>query len=218
MFEIGDNVTFILENNITLQGHNGNNGTMVYIDGGTFRMRTGSTITGNLRSITDNTGGAGVYISSGTFEMTGGTISGNTASYGGGVYTGGAYARGTFTMAGGIISGNTANYGGGVYVQKGAPFNMRDGIITGNVARKYGGGVCIQGQGESVVSFNKTGGTITGYNSDQDNGNVVKDQEGTIARRGHAVACDNARCRKETTVGPEMKLSTNNGCTGAWDK
>jgi len=47
MFTVRSNVTFILDNNITLQGHRGNTGPMVYVDGGIFRMNTGSVITGN---------------------------------------------------------------------------------------------------------------------------------------------------------------------------
>jgi autotransporter-associated beta strand protein len=46
-----------------------------------------------------------VFVSgNGTFMMNGGEISGNTSSYGGGVYVN----DGTFTMNGGEISGNTA--------------------------------------------------------------------------------------------------------------
>jgi hypothetical protein len=47
MFTINGNVTFILENNITLRGHSQNTGSMVSVEGGIFRMNTGSVITGN---------------------------------------------------------------------------------------------------------------------------------------------------------------------------
>lgn len=226
MFTVKSSITFVLDNNITLQGHPGNNGTMVYVDGGTFRMRTGATITGNTRS---NDNGGGVYVGSGTFEMTGGTIYGNTAhEHGGGVCLndssgtfimsggiisgntaskGGGVEGGSITMSGGIISGNTAReYGGGVSV--GRTFAMRGGTITGNTAIKYGGGVYANS------SFTKTGGTITGYNTDRTDGNVVKDGEGTIARRGHAVYVNENR-RKETTAGPDVRLD--NSSTGGWD-
>jgi len=185
-------------------------------------MRTGSTITGNTNSSYNGYGG-GVYMDSGTFEMTGGNISGNIARTGGGVYSGGAYGRGTFTMSGGTISGNTASYGGGIYVQKDSPFNMGGGIFTGNTAREYGGGVCLEGQGPGDVSFNKTGGTITGYNSDPNNGNVVRDESGNVlSRMGHAVylhyfTITSVR-RKETTAGPGVNLSFRREIfSGAWD-
>jgi hypothetical protein len=201
MFSVNSNVTFILDNNITLMGHNGNSGSMVYVNGGTFKMNTGSAITGNNRSSGD---GGGVYIRSGAFEMTGGTISGNTANRGGGVF----HYGGTFTMSGGTISGNNARgQGGGVWMD--SPFAMRGGTITGNTAREYGGGVYVAG------TFNKGGGTITGYSSDQSNGNVVRDDAGNIlARRGHAVWVNENR-RKETTAGPGVNLNNNN--TAGWD-
>ena len=233
MFTVRSNVTFVLENNITLQGHNGNNSTLVMVNGGTFRMNTGSTITGNntgdagggvyvngtftisggtIFGNTASNGGGGVYVASGTFTMSGGTISGNTAKWGGGV----TVQEGTLTMTGGTISGNTAESGGGVHMSSWPPggthvFTMRGGTITSNTAREYGGGV----QG---ATFTKTGGIVTGYNSDQSNGNVVKDEAGNvIARRGHAVLVGNTR--KETTAGPGVNLSNVNGnISGAWDQ
>ena len=220
MFTVGSNITFILDNNITLQGHAGNTRPMVYVGigmygahGGTFRMRNGA-------SVTDNTGG-GVRMGSGTFEMSGGTISGNTASEGGGVYVGdSAIGSGTFIMTGGTISGNTAlKNGGGVYTHT-ATINIRDGTITGNAAREYGGGVYLS---HDWANFTKSGGTITGYNSDPNNGNVVRDDAGNVlARRGHAVYAFSYASdlrRKETTAGPGVNLSrvANKSPTGAWD-
>jgi len=225
MFTVRSNVTLILGNNITLQGHSGNTGSMVYVNGGIFRMNAGSTIKGNNE--------AGVNAYSGTFEMTGGTISGNnTSTNGGGVYMNGA----AFTMTGGTISGNTASNGGGVYVYSGtftmtggnisgnkadkrgggvydySTFNMHGGAIMGNTAAEYGGGVYVV---SSYNTFNKTGGgTITGYSSDQNNGNVVKDYSGVLARRGHAVYVNENR-HKEATAGPDVNLSSSEN-TG-WD-
>ena len=237
MFTVSENVTFILDNNITLQGHNGNNGSMVRVEGGTFMMRTGSTITGNINTSTVYSGG-GVYVAWGTFELNGGTISGNTASRGGGVYVdnyrntvtmnagtisnntasrdgGGVFVNNQiFTMNGGTISGNTANQGGGVYGD--GSFTMGGGTISGNTARENGGGVYIN---SPPYSFTKRGGTITGYNSDQNNGNVVKDEGGNVlARRGHAIWI-RENTRKETTAGPGVNLTYSiiNGSSGAWD-
>jgi TolB-like protein len=230
MFDVCTGVTLILENNITLQGHSGNDGNpIVYVKGGVLKMNTGSaiigniggngvlvgsgtfemtggTISGNGKRTNRNGGGVSVGMGSGTFTMSGGTISGNTASNGGGVYV-----SGTFNMNGGIISGNTASNGGGVYADLGT-FNMRGGTITNNTASENGGGVHKRG---SLGGFNKNGGTITGYNSDSSNGNVVRDEAGNIlARRGHAAFFNEYR-RKETTAGPEVNL--NSGTDGGWD-
>jgi hypothetical protein len=197
MFTVNKEVTFILDNNITLMGHSGNNRRMVYLSDGTLKMNNGAAITGNS--------GGGVEVRSGTFEMSGGAISGNTtAEYGGGVHV----YSGTFIMTGGSISGNSAKRGGGV--DDYSTFNMRGGSIAGNTAIEFGGGVYVRG------TFTKTGGTITGYKSDPANGNVVKDEEGAIlSRKGHAVYRGENQ-RKEITAGPGDNF-TKDG-TGAWDQ
>ncbi|GHV10872.1 hypothetical protein AGMMS49938_00620 [Fibrobacterales bacterium] len=216
MFTVKENVTLILDRNITIQGHSQNDKCLVYGDGGILKMNdfatikdndncgvylnggtftmTGGTILGNRAS--------GVYLSSGTFAMSGGTISSNSASKGGGVNA----QYGTFKMTGGTISSNRASEGGGVYSSSHA-FVMQGGTITGNTASSYGGGV--------YGNISKTGGTITGYNSDQANGNKVADASGTIARRGHSVYYS-ASLRKESTAGENDDLSSSNKI-GAWD-
>jgi hypothetical protein len=223
MFTVNENVTFILDNNITLRGHSQNTGVMVEIEKGIFKMNIGSVITGNTGggiklgfmstfemnggTISDNTAndGGGVFIYQGTFIMNGGTISGNTAKEGGGGI------NGSFTMNGGTISGNTAKQGGGVCISdySGKTFTMNGGTISGNTATVYGGGVY---GGVRSSFFIKTGGTITG--SDTNGGNAVKDSQGLIARRGHAVYSGDTR-RKENTAGPSVNLSSDSD-TG-WD-
>ena len=129
MFTVNSSVTLTLDNNITLQGHSDNTDALIYVNGGTFRMNTGATITGNIRTA-GNSNGGGVFVNSGTFTMNNGTISGNTASNGGGVYVNG----GAFNMIGGTITNNTATaYGGGVCVnlEAGSVFSKTGGTITG---------------------------------------------------------------------------------------
>jgi hypothetical protein len=254
MFTINSDVTLILDDNITIQGHKGNTSAIITINGGTLKMNTGSTITGNHinanstggvyvasgtfemtgGNISDNSTtywwGGGVQVGGGTFEMTGGIISNNTASFGGGVQVyHGNRNSGTFTMRGGTISGNTAREcGGGVYVNAdvggtyGGTFTMIDGTITSNTAGKLGGGVSIHSNQRNVPGvFTKTGGTITGHNTDQVNGNVVKDDAGVIARAGHAVCVAGANGvlrRKETTSGPEVNfLVSKTSISGDWE-
>ncbi|GHV13279.1 hypothetical protein AGMMS49938_07620 [Fibrobacterales bacterium] len=238
MFSVRRDVTFILDNNITLLGHRREVGSMIHIsNGGAFVMNSGSAVTGNAET-NSNTFGAGIYIENGgfftmnggvisdnttgnkgggvyvdgTFTMNGGTISGNAATSGGGVYV-----AGTFTMNNGTIIDNEAFRGGGVYNQYGGnsvSFNMLDGYIAGNTAKEYGGGVYVYGE---WGAFTKKKGIITGYNNDEDNGNVVKDAEGILARRGHAVYIDEKR-HKESTIDSDLKLdSRKNGAEGGWD-
>jgi len=246
MFDIRTNVTFILDNNVTLKGHSQNTGSVVYVNSGIFIMNDGATITGNS-SVAVIVGEQ--YGNSGTFTMNGGIISGNSSSgiwlrkgdfiMNGGIISGnsgnGVYLdNGTFSMTNGTISGNSSP---GVYVNSGT-FSMTNGIISGNTANRGGGvhlnsgtftmrGGTITGNtaleyGGGVYrnngTFTKTGGTITGYSSDQTNGNVVKDGAGAIPRRGHAVYI-NTTTRKETTAGQEVNLSVNGStATGGWDE
>ena len=100
---------------------------------------TGGYITGGTGS---DTGtyiiGGGVFINGGSLVMDAGTIIGNTAAYGGGVYN-----NGTFTMSGSAsLTGNVgATYGGGVCNY--GTFSMKDGEISRNTASGSGssGGV-----------------------------------------------------------------------------
>jgi TolB-like protein len=170
LFTVPEGVTFVLDNGVTLNGGNKEAG-LVSVLGGTFVMKTGSTvrraknsgvyvgsggaftmeggtITGNSAAIWGN--GGGVLVGDGgTFTMEGGEIRGNTAKNygGGGVYVGG----GMFTMEGGTISGNSAKEsGGGVFVDRGGTFTMEGGAISGNTAKDYGGGVCVKGSGTFI--------------------------------------------------------------------
>ena len=110
-----------------------------------FEMKNG-TITGN----TTNGMGGGVATAvlneadktgGGQFHMTGGTISDNKASCGGGVYSWSETDR--VVLEGGNIVDNTASIqGGGVYVST-SPYGLtiKNALITDNTATIMGGGV-----------------------------------------------------------------------------
>ena len=92
--------------------------------------------------------------------MYGGSISGNTADQGGGVYN-----SGRFNMNGGIISKNSVrDCGGGVANYQGT-FHMSGGEIKENVSGNYGGGVYQSGDltlsGAVVIAENKPKMKIT---------------------------------------------------------
>jgi hypothetical protein len=157
---------------------------------------SGGTISGNTAG-----SGGGVYNRYGTiFTMSDGTISGNTStSSGGGVF---GYARTTFTMSGGTISGNTATGGGGGgCITNNSPFTMNDGIISGNTAAGNGGGVYI-----SESEFFKNGGVIYGKD-----GSANQNSAGNSGR-GHAVYVVNSdRSRqyryRNTTAGEQVTIN-----------
>jgi hypothetical protein len=188
---------------------------------GTFIMNGGK-ISGN--NITDATLGGGVYITGGTFTMNGGEISGNKGGSGGGVFISPTM---TFTMHKGKISGNSASFGGGVYINENAVFIMDGGEISGNIALSSpsgpyaGGGVLI-----NIGKFEKTGGTIYGYNAGDAKSNTVKNSSSgaVLSNQGHAIALREPSKAilyfKETTVGPGVQLHykyPNIGDISGWD-
>ena len=126
------------------------NGGGVYVGScAAFTMDNGS-ITGNACTGTtysssasvDMVNGGGVYVSSGKFVMNGGTISGNTAARGGGVYYDNYFHKSsTLTSAafnGGSIINNAIKttssnfYGGGIFASAGISMNG-DVTISGNL-------------------------------------------------------------------------------------
>ena len=142
VYVVGSSSTFEMTDG-SITGNETNRGGGVYVTGkGSFTM-SASADGQNIPSITGNNAtenGGGVYVvGSSTFKMTGGSITGNNAAYGGGVYT-----VNEFKMTGGSITGNNAY--------------KSDYIST------FGGGVCVGSgiftvSGEVTVTDNTKGGT-----------------------------------------------------------
>ena len=117
-------------------------GSGVLVDGtGIFDMY-GGTLVGNSGTSagsgsSNGSNGGGVYVkgAGSTFNLyagaiTGNTVSGEDASYGGG----GVYVSGNFNMYGGAITNNALarfTSGGGVHVSRDGTFNMTGGVIGG---------------------------------------------------------------------------------------
>jgi hypothetical protein len=134
----------------------------IYITHGLFIMKDGNITENTAYTLANGLGGGGggVY-ADGTFNMTGGTISKNSATgiYGDG---GGVYAKSNFTMSGGAISGNTANnqYGGGVFLRQDSQiivnFNKTGGIIYGNISNTNKNTANSNTNGHAVYFYNST--------------------------------------------------------------
>jgi hypothetical protein len=147
--------------NATLMGTTGKR--VLSVTGGADLTFENITITGGN---TNSGNGGGIYISGGSkVKFTGGSITGNTAVSGGGVYVNDDDPNGVydFTLINSSISNNTATGterglgaspiagGGGVYINNYALFWLSSGTITGNKAKAgervggSGGGVLING-------------------------------------------------------------------------
>jgi len=188
-FTIGSGITLILDN-ITLRGSRAGDSTsgsyrrLVSVSsGGTFVMNDGSAIVGNL----NNTGSGGaVYVSGGgAFFMNGGVISDNMCILGKpaimAAINGAIIAKAGAAMLLGAASNN---------LPKNTMLSKGLGKASDNVAKSelkpaypacLGGGVYVSGASSLFGKvtpagvFVKTGGTVTGYDSDQAHGNSVYD-------------------------------------------
>jgi hypothetical protein len=175
--------------------------SLVRVENGSLTLDRGAELRNNHRS--SGSGGAVlVFADSGgtaTFTMKGGTISGNTAGEGGGVYVhaynGGADA--TFTLKGGTIRGNTANsyYGGGVFVHSNggtAGFIMEGGTISDNTAGRDGGGVFVN-DFSGTATFTLKGGTISDNTAGWGGGGVsVTGTDATFTMEGGTIGGNTA--------------------------
>ncbi len=91
-----------------------------------------------------------------------GVVTGGKGMYGSGFYLGGGvYVSGSFTQYGGTISGNSATSGGGVYVDTSGVCRLFGGRIAGNTVSVNGGGMFVRGKlevaGAAAVTDNKQG-------------------------------------------------------------
>ena len=162
------------------------NGGAVNVNGGKFNMYGGvikNNTAGTSKALSN---GGGVYVgSNGTFTMTGGEITGNTATRNGG---GVAVYNGTFTMSGDAkISNNIAkqtynaveHLGGGVYVGASGKFTMSgDTVISGNLTHSGYADSNAQGGGVYVAS----GGTFTMNDNASIKSNTMKEQYTNTAK------------------------------------
>ncbi|MDE6704561.1 MAG: hypothetical protein K2J81_01480, partial [Treponemataceae bacterium] len=157
-----NNGTFTM-NGGTIENNKAEKGGGVYVtNGAKFTMSGTAKITGNNAS----GDGGGVALNGGTFTINDGTISNNTAVYGAGIHVNGGSK---VTMTGGEISGNTAtgendSGGGGIHLYDGT-FEMSGGTVTGNEAkgtaeRAGGGGMYIYQR--NTNKFTMTGGSFRG--------------------------------------------------------
>ncbi len=150
-------------------------------DGGAIWMddKNGTAkVSGGIITGCSATNGGAVYMTAGAFELSGtGKITSCTATQNGGaVYMGG----GTFTMSDGEMSSNHAINGAGAYLANGK-MTVSGGQLTANAATNDGGGAYLGG-GEFTLSQN---GTLSNNNAQNGGGALVSN--GSITVSGGAV-------------------------------
>src|SRR5262249_34369547 len=127
------------------------------------------TLSGNSASF-----GGGLF-NTGTLVLTGSTLSGNSASFGGG---GGIDNAGTLSLTNCTLAGNSAatlfGGGGGTYNPDTGTLSLTNCTLTGNSAR-FGGGLFNTGTTVTVVNTIIAGNTAS----------AQPDVDGAVTSRGH---------------------------------
>ena len=123
------------------------------IDTGTVRIKTGYV---SYNAASSNGGGLG-----GNFILEGGTVSGNKASNGAGVYIPNGVTTSSITS--GTVSSNIASTNGGAaYIVNGGKLTLSDGTISANEAINGGGIFTYNYTSTSYGTFEMSGGTLSG--------------------------------------------------------
>ena len=152
---------------------NDNGYAAIYVNGGTLNLYSGT-----LSQNKGYYGGAVSVRHNGDAKLFGGTISGNTAPSGGGLYV----DNGKVTLSGTKISENSAKQGGGVYNRNGT-VTIEQGEISGN----WVDGEKIEENPNGGGIYNDNTGTVT-MNGGKINENAVKVNVNAYGRgRGAAV-------------------------------
>ena len=114
--------------------------------GGVYSEGTVTVSGGKISNNSSEKDGGGIY-NEGTLTISDGEISDNTAKSSGGAVS---IKSGTVTVTGGTMTGNTATtYHGGAIYLKGAVLNLYGGTVTGNKAAMEGGGI-LYGENSTV--------------------------------------------------------------------
>ena len=156
LFTLESNVQLTLDENITLVGRNNNTASLVRVNQnaslvlqGNSRIIDNQNSTENPAAGPDTDQGGGVFVFRGRFRMSGGDISGNEGSYGGGILS---HAARDFLITGGSVSRNRARLGGGGialrYTETAIQSRMSGVSIVDNVAHNgaelgRGGGILL---------------------------------------------------------------------------
>lgn len=122
---------------------------------------TGLTVTNGVASLASGDPDGGAVENFGDLTLDHVTVSGSTATYGGGIAT---QSNATLTLTSSTVSGNSADgeSGGGIYIAGTA--TVRDSTISDNsaIGCSFGGGIEVGGGGGVSASLTMSGSTVSG--------------------------------------------------------
>jgi predicted outer membrane repeat protein len=168
---------------VTIDGVTIQNGTAVD-NGGGVRVGDGSslavifsTLSGNSASV-----GGGLY-TTGTVTLTNSTLSGNSASAGGGLYT-----TGTATLTNSIVSGNVGSGSGGqaAGILNSGTLTVTNSTVSGNSAGNAAGGI----ENSGTVTVNNS--TLSGNTALRGHGGAIANLIGSVTLTNSTVSGNSA--------------------------
>jgi Ca2+-binding RTX toxin-like protein len=156
-----------------------NAGAVVSIDGMT--ISNGSVVTGAFPS----GAGGGIYNDGGTLSVTRSAISGNSATFGGGIFNSSAGTIKELTNS--VISGNSAPLGGGIFNQSSSTISSITNSTLSNNTAERGGGIF----NNSATISSITNSTLSN-NTASNSGGGIYSEGGEIAAKNTIVAGNTA--------------------------
>jgi len=189
----------VLSKDVTINGPT--NKTTIVNGGGTnrvFTVNSGKTV--NVSDLTLTNGfsagnGGAILNDHGTLTLTNMTISGSTASLGGGIYNNGNAGTASLTITSSTLSGNTATTNGGAIYSDGLGAGtgiivLKNSTISGNKANGQGGGILILGSTASST-LTTTNVTIASNTADFDDTSASDNGGGLFVGSGPVVTLRN---------------------------
>jgi hypothetical protein len=184
VFEIAQNVTVTLSG-LTISNGNGlaSSSSVAPGDNHGGGILNQGTLTVSSCTVSGNsaTYGGGIYNAGGTVTVSSSTLSGNMASEGGGIYNGG----GTVAVSGSTLLGNQADDGGAIFND--GTLMVSGCTVSSNVAY-YGGGIWNSGTAtvsSSTLSDNAAKPTVQSYPFFNEGGGIFN--HGTLVLSGCTV-------------------------------
>ena len=141
--------------------------------------------------------GGGIYIKTGNdINFSDGSVSGNSAVEGGGMYV----ANGAMTLSGANVDSNQANRGGGVLLAEAASLTFSSGAVSGNKSVYEGAGLYLKGTSscnfsrgnvDGNVAANGGGVYMLGDSKMNFSNGIIRNNQATTRGSGYGTALNN---------------------------
>ena len=173
-------------NKTKLQG----GGLMIY--GSTLNFSNGNVINNEITDFTTSGAGpGGIMTWESKVSIRNGTIANNVGAWGGGLVVNSENNAASLEMTGGTISGNTANRGAGILIQAGSKklttATISGGTIEKNTAKDAGAGIAIQ---KTTLMLN--GGKICNNVATNNGGGMLIVNEGIVYMKNATISDNTA--------------------------